>query len=198
MLSSYPSAKYIWFWSFRSTLNILEQYFQQYFKKWGSEVKFWWREFRWVGHQSGRGLEPCLPWEDLIFRERGLVIRSADTPLYSMMVRRLLEGGAYLWPSALLEEIRSLYNYIYKSIVYRKQMVWQTRFIFTLLIKLNQKIYVCVTWSMRLHKRFTRTKHTSRLLQDTRASVQRCSIKKVFLKIFQNPQGNIYSEDSLR
>ena len=54
MLSSYPSWTYIWFWSFTLALNTLEQYLQQYFKKWGNRVKFWWWEFILVGHQSGR------------------------------------------------------------------------------------------------------------------------------------------------
>ena len=60
---------YIWFWSFMLALNTLEEYRQQYFQKWGSGVKFWWWEFRWVGHQSGE-LEPCLLWGggELIFR----------------------------------------------------------------------------------------------------------------------------------
>ena len=64
MQSSYPCATYVWFWSFMLALITLEQYLQQYFKKWGNGVKFRWWEFRWVGHQSG-GLErylSCPPW----------------------------------------------------------------------------------------------------------------------------------------
>ena len=59
-----------------------------------------------------------------------------------MMVQRLLEGGAYL---SLLEVIRYLYSHILNSIVFIKQMVWQTRFIFPLLIKHVEKIYMCIT-----------------------------------------------------
>ena len=36
-----------------------------------------------------------------------------------------------------------------------KQMVWQTRLIFTLLIKHVQKKINCITWSMHLHKHST-------------------------------------------
>ena len=42
------------FWSFMLTLNTLQKFLQQYFKKWSNGVKFWWREFSWVGHQFRR------------------------------------------------------------------------------------------------------------------------------------------------
>ena len=52
---------YIWFWNFILVLNTLEQYLQQYFKKLGNRVKFWWWEFSWVGHQSGgKGWNPAI------------------------------------------------------------------------------------------------------------------------------------------
>ena len=41
------------------------------------------------------------------------------------------------------------------------------------------------------------TKQTKRLLQNTRAAVQKCPINKVFLKVLQNPERNIYAGDSL-
>ena len=66
-------------------------------------------------------------------------------------MRHLLEGGAYssinvqgvaiirgqrlIETRHLLEQIRYLYNHIHNSTVFIKQMVWQTRFIFTLFIK---------------------------------------------------------------
>ena len=57
----------IWFWGFILVLNTSEQYFQQHFKKWVHRVTFWWWEFRWVGHQSGRaGTLPSIG--DLILR----------------------------------------------------------------------------------------------------------------------------------
>ena len=40
-------------------------------------------------------------------------------------------------------------------------------------------------------------KQARRLLQDTRAAVQKCPINKVFLKVLQNPERNIYAGDSL-
>ena len=56
------------------TLNTLEQYLQQYFKKWGNGVKFWW-EVKWVDHQSG-GWNPAF--------HGGPYIQGADTPLHCM------------------------------------------------------------------------------------------------------------------
>ena len=75
-------------------------------------------------------------------------------------MRRLLEGGTYssinvhsvvlirerrlfeTWH--FLEEIRYLYNSIYNNTVSIKQTVWQTRFIFTLLIKHVGKNYISI------------------------------------------------------
>ena len=64
-------------------LNKLEQYLQQYFKKWCNGVKFWWWEFRWAGHQSGLAGTLWSMGEGANI-PGGLVIRGADGSLHSM------------------------------------------------------------------------------------------------------------------
>ena len=56
-----------------------------------------------------------------------------------------------------------------------KQMIWQTRSIFTSLIKHVQK-------TITLHHVINAPAQTLYKTQNTKASVQRCSIKNIFLK----------------
>ena len=91
--------------------------------------------------------------------------------------RRLFET------SLLLEEMLQVYNHIHNTTVFLKQMVWQTCFIFTLFIKHVQKEFIFASRDQcACTNTLQNTKHTSRLLQKTKASAQRCFIKKVFLK----------------
>ena len=78
-------------------------------------------------------------------------------------------------------------------------MLWQTRYILTLLIKHVKQIDVCVTWSMHLHKHST--KYKTDCQQTATKNNNSCAemlYKKNFLKILQNPQGNIYVGDWLK
>ena len=56
----------------------------------------------------------------------------------------------------------------------------ENTFYFYFVNQIGLKLVFSITWSQRLHK------HLS-LLQNVEAVVQKLSIKKVFLKILQNP-----------
>ena len=82
-------------------INILEQYIQQYFKKWGIGAKFWWWEFRWVGHQSGwrgAGTLPSMLGGRGGNIHGGLVISGSLIPLYTLWCcKYFFYFQSYVW-----------------------------------------------------------------------------------------------------
>ena len=102
----------------------------------------------------------------------------------------LLERDAYLrvviiWDSVYIRGNTVAIQSHYNKMVFIKQMVWETRFIFTLLIKHVQKFYICVPWSMNLPKHSTEYKtDCQQTATKNNNSCAEVLYKKNFLKNF--------------